>query len=105
MHNLRTFHCRLLRPLLVMGVAFFLGIAQSLAQAPAPAPYKLRVVGGLAALSQFTRWEEPFWTQELKKLSGGKYSADIVPFDRAGVPGVEMLRLLQLGVIPSARRC
>lgn len=69
-------------------------------QTAAAAPYKLRVVGGLAAVSQFTRWEEPFWTQELARLSGGKYSANIVPFDRAGVPGVEMLRLLQLGVVP-----
>ncbi|MFZ2326217.1 MAG: ABC transporter substrate-binding protein, partial [Rhodoferax sp.] len=68
--------------------------------AAAPAPYKLRVVGGLAALTQYTRWEEPFWTRELLRLSGGKFSADIVPFDRAGVPGVEMLRLLQLGVVP-----
>ncbi len=100
MHNLRTLHCRLLRQLLHMGVAFSLCAAQGLAQTPAPAPYQLRVVGGLAALSQFTRWEEPFWTQELKKLSGGRYSADIVPFDRAGVPGAEMLRLLQLGVVP-----
>lgn len=66
----------------------------------APAPYKLRVVGGLGGLSQFTQWEEPFWTKDLQRLSGGKYSADIVPFDRAGVPGAEMLRLLQLGVVP-----
>lgn len=74
----------------------------ALAQTPvtAPAPYKLRVVGGLAGLSQFTRWEEPFWTQELSRLSGGKFSADIVPFDRAGVPPSEMLHLLQLGVVP-----
>jgi len=77
-----------------------LWVAQAFAQAPAPVPYKLRVVGGLAAVSQFTRWEEPFWTQELQRLSGGKYGADIVPFDRAGVPGVEMLRLVQLGVVP-----
>ena len=72
-------------------------VASSLAQA---APYKLRVVGGLAGVSQFTRWEEPFWAQELARLSGGKFSADIVPFDRAGVPAAEMLRLLQLGVVP-----
>ena len=72
----------------------------AVAQTPAPAGFKLRVVGGLAGLSQFTRWEEPFWTQELSRLSGGKFSADIVPFDRAGVPGSEMLYLLQLGVVP-----
>lgn len=69
-------------------------------QPPAPAPYKLRVVGGLAGLSQFTNREEPFWTQELARKSGGKFSADIVPFDRAGIPSAEMLHLLQLGVVP-----
>jgi TRAP-type C4-dicarboxylate transport system substrate-binding protein len=68
--------------------------------ASAPGPYRLRVVGGLAGLSQFTRWEEPFWSRELARLSGGRFSADIVPFDRAGVPGAEMLRLLHLGVVP-----
>lgn len=36
----------------------------------------------------------------MARLSGGKYRADIVPFDRAGVPGADMLRLLQLGVMP-----
>lgn len=67
--------------------------------ASAPA-YKMRVVGGLGALSQYTRWEEPFWSRELSRLSGGKFSAEITPFDRAGVPGNDMLRLLQLGVVP-----
>lgn len=60
----------------------------------------LRIVGGLASLNQYTRNEEPFWSKELARLSGGKYSAEIVPFDRAGVPGNDMLRLLQLGVVP-----
>ncbi|MFZ1608448.1 TRAP transporter substrate-binding protein [Candidatus Aalborgicola defluviihabitans] len=78
-----------------------LWVVAASAQTPlAPAPYKLRVVGGLAGVSQFTRWEEPFWSRELLRLSGGRFSADIVPFDRAGVPGVEMLSLLQLGVVP-----
>ena len=60
----------------------------------------LRVVGGLAGISQCTRLEEPFWSRDLARLSGGKYSASIVPFDRAGVPASEMFRLLQLGVVP-----
>lgn len=64
------------------------------------APYRFRVVGGLAGTSQYNRQEEPFWTQQLPRLSGGRFQADIVPFDRAGVPGTEMLRLLQLGVVP-----
>ena len=63
-------------------------------------PYQMRVVGGLANVNQYKRWEEPFWTQTLPRLSAGRFSAEIVPFDRAGVPGQEMLRLLQLGVVP-----
>jgi len=61
---------------------------------------KLRIVGGLAGLHQYTQNEEPFWTHELARLSNGKYSAEIAPFDRAGVPGNNMLRLLELGVVP-----
>lgn len=63
---------------------------------------KLRVVGGLAAGRQYTLREEPFWTQELPRLSHGQYTAEIVPFDRAGIPGVEILRFLQMGVVPFA---
>lgn len=60
----------------------------------------LRIVGGLAGLNQYTRNEEPFWSKEVSRLSQGKYAAEIVPFDRAGVPGAELLRLMQLGVVP-----
>lgn len=76
--------------------------ATAVAQASAPAatPYRLRIVGGLAGINQYTRHEEPFWSKELQRLSGGRFEAEIVPFDRAGVPGPEMLRLLQLGVVP-----
>lgn len=61
---------------------------------------KLRIVGGLAGLNQYTKNEEPFWSRELSRLSAGKYGADIVPFDRAGVPGADMLQMMQLGVVP-----
>lgn len=70
------------------------------AEPASAAQLKLRVVGGLAGVNQYTRNEEPFWHQRLSQLSGGKYSADIVPFDQAGVPGGDMLRLLELGVVP-----
>lgn len=70
-------------------------------QAPDATPsLHLRIVGGLAGVNQYTRNEEPFWNQQLARLSHGKYSAEIVPFDLAGVPGSDMLRLLQLGVVP-----
>jgi TRAP-type C4-dicarboxylate transport system substrate-binding protein len=65
-----------------------------------PAPQHLRIVGGLAGVTQYTRFEEPFWTVELLRLSDGRASAEIVPFDRAGIRGQEMLRLVQLGVVP-----
>ena len=71
----------------------------ALAQTPTPVQ-TLRIVGGLTGLHQYNRNEEPFWTKELLRLSGGKYAAEIVPFDRAGVPGPEMLRLMQYGVVP-----
>ncbi|BFO56711.1 TRAP transporter substrate-binding protein [Acidovorax sacchari] len=73
----------------------------SSASAPgAAAPYRLRIVGNLGALSQYSRREAPFWTRDLPRLSGGRFTASIVPFDRAGVPGIEMLRLIELGVVP-----
>lgn len=95
-------HCAVL--CLALGVA---GVVQAAGAASTPgasstatAPYRLRIVGGLAGISQYIRQEEPFWTKELSRLSAGRFQAEIVPFDRAGVPGAEMLRLLQLGVVP-----
>ncbi len=70
------------------------------ASGPAAAPLHLRIVGGLAAVSQYTRHEEPFWTREFARLSAGRASAEIVPFDRAGIRGQEMLRLVQVGAVP-----
>lgn len=67
---------------------------------PGPVQPTLKIVGGLAGVAQFNQLEAPFWTQELARLSGGKYTASMVAFDRAGVPGSEMLRLIQLGVVP-----
>ncbi len=68
--------------------------------AAAGAPVALRIVGGLAGVNQYTRHEEPFWARELPRLSNGQASAEIVPFDRAGIRGQEMLRLVQLGTVP-----
>lgn len=77
-----------------------LGIGALPAAAQSSEALKLRIVGGLAGVNQYVRHEEPFWTRELAKLSDGRYTADIVPFDRAGVPGQEMLTLVRLGVVP-----
>ncbi|MEK8031013.1 TRAP transporter substrate-binding protein [Ideonella sp. DXS29W] len=74
--------------------------AASAPVSPTTGPVSLRIVGGLANVNQYTRQEEPFWVQELPRLSGGKLRATIVPFDRAGIRGQDMLRLMQLGVVP-----
>ena len=60
----------------------------------------LRIVGGLAGLNQYTRYEAPFWTETLPRLSQGALQAEIVPFDRAGLRGQDMLRLIKLGAVP-----
>lgn len=86
-------------------VAWFL-LAWSASVAPAQAqaepPLRLHVVGGLAGVNQFTHHEEPFWASQLARLSAGRYTAEIVPFDRAGMRGQDMLSLLQKGTVPFA---
>ncbi|WP_088278845.1 TRAP transporter substrate-binding protein [Ideonella sp. A 288] len=84
----------------VAAAALLVGQAAQAQPAGTPAPQHLRIVGGLAGVNQFTRHEEPFWAHDLKKLSNGRASAEIVPFDRAGIRGQDMLRLMTLGVVP-----
>ncbi len=69
---------------------------------PPPAPLHLHIVGGLGSLKPFTQHEQPFWETELARLSGGHYTAEIVPFDRAGIRAQEALTLVQLGAVPFA---
>ena len=84
-----------LAALLLAGAGF--GAA---AQASPPPSQQLRIVGGLAGVNQFVQHEQPFWTRTLPEISNGRYSAAIVPFDRAGIPAQDMVRLMQMGVIP-----
>jgi len=83
----------------VLSTGFVSAVLHATAGA-ASAPLTLRIVGGLSGLNQYTQFEEPFWTRELPRLSAGRYQADIAPFDRSGVPGPDMLRLLHFGVLP-----
>ena len=68
--------------------------------AMAQGPERLRIVGGLGKLNQYTHHERPFWQETLPKLTQGRVTADIVPFDEAGLRGSEMLRLMQVGAVP-----
>jgi TRAP-type C4-dicarboxylate transport system substrate-binding protein len=60
----------------------------------------IQVIGGLGGINQYIKLEEPFWNSEIERVSGGRIKARIRPFDRAGLPGSEMLRLMQSGVVP-----
>ncbi|MGG5889646.1 TRAP transporter substrate-binding protein [Falsiroseomonas sp. HC035] len=65
-----------------------------------PAPIRLKIVGGLANVSQYVRYEEPFWRSRIGELTDGRVQAEIAPFDRSGIRGQEMLQLMRLGVVP-----
>jgi TRAP-type C4-dicarboxylate transport system substrate-binding protein len=66
----------------------------------ADGPIQLRVVGGIAAVSQYEQFEKPFWTRDVPRLTGGRVEADIHPFDQSGLSGQEMLQFMRLGVVP-----
>jgi TRAP-type C4-dicarboxylate transport system substrate-binding protein len=85
-------------------VGLLSGVPAARAQAPAsPTPeLTLRIVGGLAVINQYTRHEEPFWAERLPRLSGGRWRADIVPFDRAGLRAAELLTMVHQGSAPFA---
>jgi TRAP-type C4-dicarboxylate transport system substrate-binding protein len=70
------------------------------AAARADEPVRLKVVGGLAGVSQYERLEKPFWEHRIEALSGGRIQAEIHAFDRSGLPGQEMLQLMRLGIVP-----
>lgn len=61
---------------------------------------KLKVVGGLADVHQYTRHEHRFWSEVVTARTSGKVTAEIVPFDKAGIRGTEVLRLMQVGTVP-----
>lgn len=87
--------------LLTLCLAAGLGARPAAAQAPAAqAELTLRIVGGLGALHQFTRHERPFWSEQIAALSQGRFAAEIVPFDRAGIRGQELLSMVRLGTVP-----
>lgn len=70
------------------------------ARADEASPIALRIVGGLAGVAQYTRYEMPFWTEKLPELTQGRVQAEIAPFDRSGIRSPEMLPLMRLGVVP-----
>jgi TRAP-type C4-dicarboxylate transport system substrate-binding protein len=97
-------HPKSLRALLCiiagLGALAFASPACALPDAPATEPIHLRIVGGLGSVHQYTRNEMPFWTQSVPARTKGRLTAEIVPFDKAGLRGHEVLRLMQAGIVP-----
>jgi TRAP-type C4-dicarboxylate transport system substrate-binding protein len=89
-------------PALMLGAALA-ALAWALPAGPAAAadePVRIKVIGGLADVSQYVRFEEPFWRRRVAEITGGRVVAEIAPFDRSGIRGQEMLQLMRLGVVP-----
>lgn len=85
-----------------LALATVLASGMAVAEGPAPTAgaIRMRIVGGLADVSQYVRYEEPFWRRRLQEASGGRIQAEIAPFDRSGIRAQEMLALMRLGVVP-----
>lgn len=87
--------------LLFLPILTLFPASPGVAQPAAPQePVRLKIVGGLADVSQYLRYEEPFWRQHLAEVSQGRIQAEISPFDRSGIRAQEMLALMRLGVVP-----
>lgn len=64
-----------------------------------PGAIELDVIGGLAGVSQYEHFEEPFWSTTVPVITGGRVHAHVVPSERSGVRGQDVLQLLRLGVV------
>ncbi|MCZ8259696.1 MAG: TRAP transporter substrate-binding protein [Beijerinckiaceae bacterium] len=85
-----------------LGMALLMTLLASFMQvhsAVANEPLRLNIIGGLGGVNQFTRFEEPFWRNEIAEITGGRVIATVHPFDRSGFPGADMLDLMQTGVV------
>jgi TRAP-type C4-dicarboxylate transport system substrate-binding protein len=58
-----------------------------------------KVLGSLSQTSHYRDFEEPFWATRLAADSGGRVTADVAPFDKAGLTASEALQMTRLGVI------
>lgn len=91
--------CRIFATLLV-SFGSLASVEAAVAAAKRDDGQRLRIVGGLGAAPRDARLEAPFWAKELPRLSAGKFAAEMVPLNQAGVARHDMLRLMQLGVVP-----
>ena len=91
------------RAALLAVIACVLAGAPALAQqaaAPDSERVQLQIVGGLAVVTQYTKFEKPCWESDITARSGGRITAAIRPRDGGGLREGEMLQLMRLGVVP-----
>ena len=61
---------------------------------------QLKVVGGLAGVSQYESLEKPFWEHHIEIVTKGHIKAEIHAVDRSGLRGQDMLRAMRSGIVP-----
>ena len=85
---------------IVLGASMLAAMAWTIGTPATAADEKinLKVVGSWGNLNNWIKIEKPFWTEQLKALSGGKITADATPMTEIGLKGFEIMRLLQQGV-------
>ncbi len=69
------------------------------AEEPALPRTHLKVVGSWDFLSQFRNYEEPFWSKSVPEKSAGQVTAEITAFNKLGLKGTEIIRLMKLGAV------
>jgi len=62
----------------------------------------LTIIGSASFMPLYSQRERPFWTETLAADSNGLITAEVRPFNEAGLNGTELLRLLQQGVADAA---
>ncbi|HYD59470.1 MAG TPA: TRAP transporter substrate-binding protein [Noviherbaspirillum sp.] len=81
---------------LLAALLFCTAAIHSLAAEP---EIKLRVFGSWDMLSQFNDYERPFWTEKVPAMLGERIAIELTPFNKAGLKGSEIVRLMNLRAI------
>ena len=74
-----------------------LAAAGALIASPALAE-QLSVVGTWSSLPLYQKYEQPFWSKELPKMTNGDFTAQVTSFNQMGIKGSDVFRLLGSGV-------
>ena len=82
--------------------AVVLAFSATLAAAQDLKPYDFKVVGTWGNLSNWQKHESDLWNNAVPQASGDRLTAQASPRTELGLKGVEVMRLLKLGVFDVA---